>query len=108
MSVINKGDVVRVWPGLPGEGHRNYLATVLSDVTVFGDTPCYRVRKLSGGTDFMAVTHTELVARVEGRTAYVQTAKDALEVCDWDGLDDVVIEDNMERIKMQKLMKGFS
>jgi hypothetical protein len=45
--------------------------------------------------------------RIEGKTAYVQTAADALEASWLEGVDDVVIEDNMERIKLQRLLKGF-
>jgi hypothetical protein len=37
----------------------------------------------------------------------VLTATEALDVCDWDGVTDVVIIDNKERIRMQKLMRGL-
>jgi len=45
--------------------------------------------------------------RIEGRTAYVQTVAEAFKATDLAGIDDVVIENNAERIKMQRLLKGF-
>lgn len=45
--------------------------------------------------------------RVEGRTAYVATVADAFAASDLAGIDDVVIENNAERLKMQRLLKGF-
>lgn len=44
--------------------------------------------------------------RIEGRVAYVDTVAEALEVADQD-LDDVIIEDRAESLKMAKLIKGF-
>lgn len=105
-----KGDIVRYWPvGRPG---RHSLATVISDgVVEFGGVDTVRVRKLTGklagSTDYIAVTHVETVGHSDdGRTCKVQSVKDALEVCELDFVD-VVITDNMERIKMEKLMKGL-
>lgn len=46
-------------------------------------------------------------ARIEGRTAYVSTVAEALDASFLDGVDDVVIEDNAERLKMQRLMKAL-
>ena len=45
--------------------------------------------------------------RIEGRTAYVATVKDALDASFLEGVDDVVIEANAERLKMERLLKGF-
>jgi len=45
--------------------------------------------------------------RVEDNIAYVDTVAEALQVCDAPDIDDVVIEDNAERIKMQRLIKGL-
>jgi hypothetical protein len=105
MSEYKKDDLVRCWPG--GIGNRNYIATVISEgVVEFGGTDCVRVRQPNGGSDYMAVTHAEVVGRVEGRTAYVQTFKDALEVSTLE-LDDVVIENREESLKAKKIIKGF-
>lgn len=41
------------------------------------------------------------------KTAYVSTVSEALRASSLSGVDDVVIEDNDERLKMQKLSKGF-
>jgi len=49
-----------------------------------------------------------MTIRVQGRTAYVSTVTEALDASFLDGVEDVVIEDNNERLKMQKLLKGFS
>jgi len=45
--------------------------------------------------------------RIEGRTAYVGTVSEAFDASDLAGVDDVVIEDNAERLKMQRLLRGF-
>ena len=45
--------------------------------------------------------------RVEGKTAYVSTVAEAFSATDLEGVDDVVIEDNAERLNMQRLLKGF-
>lgn len=47
------------------------------------------------------------MTRIEGRTAYVSTASEALDAAFLEGVDDVVIEDNTERLKMERLLKGF-
>lgn len=46
--------------------------------------------------------------RVEGRTAYASTVSEALDAAFLEGVDDVVIEDNAERLKMERLLKGFA
>lgn len=45
--------------------------------------------------------------RIEGRTAYVQTVAEAFAASDLPNIDDVVIEDNMERIRMQKILRAM-
>ena len=47
------------------------------------------------------------MTRIEGKTAYVSTVKEALDASFLEGVDDVVIEDNIERLKMERLLKGF-
>jgi hypothetical protein len=60
---LTEGSKVRYWPGVrraevPARG----IATVISDGLVyFCGTPCVRIRKDSGGTDYIAVTHVEKV-----------------------------------------------
>lgn len=105
MSEIRKGDIVQCWPGtLQG---RSYAAVAISDgVVKFGGTDCWRVRQLDGYSDYLAVDHVQLLGRVEGRTAYVQTGRAAMAVCDFD-IDDVVIEDNAERLRFTRMLKGF-
>lgn len=44
--------------------------------------------------------------RIEGRTAYVATASEALVACEREGVDDVVIEDRLESLKMQLLLRA--
>lgn len=43
----------------------------------------------------------------ETKTAYVSTVSEALRASALSGVEDVVIEDNEERLKMQHLLKGF-
>lgn len=55
--------------------------------------------------DIQRMMGAEPEIRVEDGTAYVQTVRQALEVCDWPGVEFVVIEDNMERIKFNRISK---
>ncbi len=48
-----------------------------------------------------------MTIRIDGDVAYVTTLREALEICDQPGLESVVIEDNMERIKFHKMMRAF-
>jgi hypothetical protein len=48
-----------------------------------------------------------MATRIEGTTAYVDSIVEAFEACELPGVKDVVIEDNAERLKMQRLMKGL-
>lgn len=75
------------------------------------------IREDDADTDPMAVpdpydassyNHLTPAIRVEGGTAYVQTAAEAMQVCDHPGIESVVIEDNAERIKMQRMMRGLT
>ena len=45
--------------------------------------------------------------RIEGSTAYVSTVDEAFAVIDNPDVEDYVIEDNMERIKMLRLLKAM-
>jgi hypothetical protein len=45
--------------------------------------------------------------RVEGVKAYVANMREAFQACDIPGVQSVVIEDNLERIKLEKIMHGF-
>jgi len=55
------GMLVKFWPGAkygPGK-----YAHVISDGAVqFGGTDCLRIRMADGGTDYIALTHIEVVA----------------------------------------------
>lgn len=46
--------------------------------------------------------------RIEKGIAYVDTVNEAFEAADTPGVTAVEIQDNMERIKMNKLIKGLS
>lgn len=66
---VAPGDRVRVWPG--ARSGRSYLATaltgvVVSDLGFFGGHPMVRVEKDSGGTDYIAPTHVEVIPAAEG------------------------------------------
>lgn len=105
MNTFSKNDIVRCWPG--GRPGRNDAALVISDgVVLFGGVDCVRIQKAGGGTDYVAVTHIEPLGRIEGRRAYVQTAREAIEVCDLD-IDHVVVEDRNDALKLQKLARAF-
>lgn len=40
--------------------------------------------------------------------ATVDTAAEALQICDAENVTDVIIRDNHERIKMNKILRGFN
>jgi hypothetical protein len=105
MSSFAKNDIVRYWPGVrPG---RTEVATVISDgIVAFGGADCVRIQQVTGGTDYIAITHVEQIGRIDGRRAYVKTAREALAVCDID-IDDVVVEDRDDAMKLQKLARAF-
>jgi len=48
-----------------------------------------------------------MTIRIEGTTAYVGTFNEAFAVIDNPEVEDFVIEDNAERIKMQRLLKAM-
>lgn len=102
---IATNDIVRYWPGTrPG---RTDVATVISDGAVaFGGTECVRIQQANGGTDYIAITHTERIGRIEGRTAYVQTGREAMEVSELD-IDSVVVEDRADSLNLAKLARAF-
>lgn len=105
MSEYKKDDLVRCYPG--DRSGRYYIARVISDgVVEFGGTDCVRVRQEGGASDYIAVTHADVIGRIEGRKAYVNTFKDALEVSTLD-LDDVVIEGREESLRAAKIIKGL-
>lgn len=58
-TTIKAGDAVRAWPGT--RDGRSYEATALTSVVQFGGTPCIRVQRVDGGTDYIAVTHIDLL-----------------------------------------------
>ncbi|QPX62621.1 hypothetical protein SEA_WOLLYPOG_72 [Arthrobacter phage Wollypog] len=48
-----------------------------------------------------------MTIRIDGEVAHVDTVAEAFEVADMPGLKDVIITDNMERLKLHRLLKGF-
>ena len=99
---IKAGDMVRFWPG--AKTGRSLLGRTTSEPWNLCGTEVISVDTYSGG---IALTHVEPVRVDDNGTVYVKTVAEALDVCTADGITDVVIEDNAERIKMQKLMRGL-
>jgi hypothetical protein len=55
------GRPVLFWPGEKrGTGR---CGTVISEPAPFGGRACVRIRKVLGGTDYIAVTHVEPIGR---------------------------------------------
>ncbi|QWY81347.1 hypothetical protein SEA_RIZWANA_50 [Arthrobacter phage Rizwana] len=106
---MNQGDIVRCYPG-----HRNgrsYIGQIISEgVVKFGGADCVRVQEYSAGrrcgTDYLAVTHVDVLGRVVGNTGYVRTFADALTASEMP-LDDIIIEDKAESLKAAKIIKGL-
>lgn len=48
-----------------------------------------------------------MTIRIDGNVAHVDTVGEAFQICETPGIDDVIIEDNIERLKLQRLLKGF-
>lgn len=105
---IRLNDFVYYWPGARNVGREPEIGRVTSEGFVdFGGTECYRISKRNGGSDYIAATHVEPLAHLLGDVAYVQTASQALAVCDLPGVEHVVVEDRAESIKLQRLAKGM-
>lgn len=100
MSELREGTIVRYFPGFRDGPSR--LGRISSGLTTMGGTQGYYVT----GAGFISAAHIEALDFNEG-CVEVLTVKEALEACDLPGVTDVVITDNMERIKMQKLMRGL-
>lgn len=98
---LPEGTPVRYWPGFR-DGPSKIGRIRYAEVTVVGGTECQYIH----GAGAVSVGHIEALAFERG-VIEVLTGAEALEVCDWDGVTDVVITDNMERIRMQKLMRGL-
>ena len=97
---LKQGTPVRYFPGFRDGPSK--LGKLRSGLATIGGTEGYYI----GGAGFVSAGHIEVLDCRDG-VIEVKTAAEALEVCDWDGITDVVITDNMERIKMQKLMRGL-
>ncbi len=103
-----KGMPVLYWPGIRHTDFPGQLGTIISEGTVeFGGTECVRICKATGGTDYIQLSHIHTKGRIEGTTCYVRNGQDALAVCELPGVEDVVIEDRAESLKLARLMKGF-
>lgn len=100
MSEMKKGEPVRYFPGFRDGPSR--LGRLRSGLATIGGTEGYYVE----GAGFISAGHIESLNYNNG-VVEVKTAAEALQACEWDGYTDVVITDNAERLKMQKLLKGF-
>ncbi|UOK18375.1 hypothetical protein SEA_BRUHMOMENT_59 [Arthrobacter phage BruhMoment] len=97
---LRKGAPVRYWPGF--RDGKSRLGRLRSGLATIGGTEGYYVE----GAGFISAGHIEALDHHNG-VIEVLTVEEALTACDWDGFTDVVITDNNERIRMQKLLKGF-
>lgn len=100
-TALPEGTPVRYWPGFR-DGASKLGRIRYGEISTLGGTEVQYIH----GAGAVSLGHIEELPQ-EGGTIRVATASEALEVCGWDGVEDVVITDNAERIKMQKLLKGF-
>lgn len=102
MTELQEGTIVRYFPGFrDGPSHLGKIRH--EGLRQVGGTDGYYV----SGAGFISAAHIEVLEMPREGTIKVSTAAEALEVCDFDGITDVVITDQMERVKMQKLIRGF-
>ena len=57
-----RGSLVKYWPGIKGEGPTRYAHIISDGVVKSGGTDCVRIEKSYGGTDYIALSHVEVVA----------------------------------------------
>lgn len=98
---LRKGTPVRYFPGFR-DGKAKLGKIAHDGLSQIGGTDGYYVE----GAGFISAGHIEALDYRDG-TIEVKTAAEAFTVCDWDGVTDVVITDNMERIRMQKIIRGL-
>ncbi|QDG87137.1 hypothetical protein [Pseudarthrobacter sp. NIBRBAC000502770] len=97
---LTQGTPVRYWPGFRDGASK--LGRLRSGLATIGGTPGYYVT----GAGFISGGHIEPLPLNDG-VIEVATGREALEVCGWEGVTDVVVTDNAERIKLEKLMRGL-
>ena len=56
-----RGMLVKYWPGIRGEGPARYAHIISDGVVQFGGIDCVRIEKPHGGTDYIALSHVEVV-----------------------------------------------
>ena len=62
MSELTKGTQVLYWPGVRHESYPGRPGTIISDgVVKFGGNDCVRIETMERGTDYIAVTHIEVM-----------------------------------------------
>lgn len=96
-----EGTPVRYWPGFR-DGPSKLGRIRSGEIHKLGGTSCQYI----AGAGAVSCLHIEAIP-YDGETIKVATAAEALEVCMWDGVEDVVITDDSEGIKMQKMLRGF-
>lgn len=101
MTELQIGTPVRYFPGFRDGPSK--LGRISHDgLRIVGGTEGYYVV----GAGFISAAHIEPLDYRDGAIE-VATAAEAFAVCDWPEFTDVVITDNLERIKLQKLMRGL-
>lgn len=99
---LTKGTPVRYFPGFR-DGASRVGKVSYDGVRTIGGTEGYYVE----GAGFISAGHIEVLETPREGVIKVQTVTEALAVCDWEGITDVVITDQAERVKMQKLIRGL-
>ena len=101
MTELQEGTIVRYFPGF--RDGKSKLGKLRSGLATVGGTIGYYVT----GAGLISAGHIEPLDMPREGVIKVLTVTEALEVCDWDGITDVVITDQTERVKLQKLMRGL-
>lgn len=101
MSGLDADTPVRYWPGFR-DGPSKVGRISAPGVHTVGGTRCQYII----GAGAVSLAHIEALP-FENGLIHVETVAEAMQVCDWEGVEDVNITDNAERLKLQRVISGL-
>lgn len=101
-EALTAGTPVRYWPGFR-DGPSKLGRISADNIHTVGGTKCQYII----GAGAVSCAHIEELPFSADGCVEVLTVSEAMRVIDWADVTDVVITDNMERIKMQRIIKAL-